>query len=92
MNTHHLPAPYTLSPPSGWETVGASIWSGQTMVAQCGRQGTEEQKNNAAFIVRACNSHEALIALAEKVAALYEDTDAPIGEQARAALKLAGAA
>lgn len=50
---------------------------------------TPETEANSAFILRACNSYEALVALAKYVAAGHENTDAPMGEMARAALKLA---
>lgn len=58
------------------------------LASTCAADTLEHQKANAAFIVRAVNSHEALVALAKEVAAQWEGTDAPIGKQAVAALKL----
>lgn len=48
-------------------------------------------KSTAAFIVRACNAHEALVAVATKISEFYAGTDAPIGTLASEALKYASA-
>lgn len=102
--SEHTPTPWTAEQqksragePLGWiinHANGRIGWSSYaTAVPNEGEAVPYEIGGaNAAFIVRACNSHEALVALAKQVALTYADTDAPWGEQARAALKLAGAA
>lgn len=52
---------------------------------QAQREHIEEQ---AHAIVLAVNSHAALVSLAERVAAHFEGTDAPLGIEARATLEL----
>ena len=44
-----------------------------------------EAEATAAYIVRACNAYPALLQLAERVAEHFADTNAPLGEMARAA-------
>lgn len=45
-----------------------------------------DRREDAAHIVRCVNAHEMLLGLALDVANQYEDTDAPLGEQARGVL------
>ena len=89
---NHTPTPWGTKSRSGWDTGNAAVWSGPTLVAQCGRQGTPEQLANAAFIVRACNAHEALVEALERLMR-YESEDRPelwdSYLQATSALKLA---
>jgi hypothetical protein len=65
----------------------ASIIGGKRVVATCGRD------EDAAFIVRACNAHRALVAAAHKALAECVDLLAtPAGNALEAALSVAGAA
>ena len=48
--------------------------------------GSTLTAEDAALIVAAVNLHADFVALAEKVAAHFEDTDAPLGQEARALL------
>jgi hypothetical protein len=99
MTTQHTPTPWKTETPKGWEQKGlTAIWSDGVMVATCGRQGTQEQQDNAAFIVRACNSHDALVAALEIAVERLESVQAISGQhydfvaaltRARIALKLA---
>lgn len=88
-NMNHTPTPWGTKSRSGWDTGNAAVWSGPTLVAQCGRQGTPEQLANAAFIVRACNAHDVLVELAEKVIGHFAGTGAPLEDFSRMALRLA---
>src|SRR5574337_1929792 len=53
------------------------------------RQTKDEASANAQFIVRACNAHDILVELAERVIVHFAGTDAPLADFARMALKLA---
>src|SRR5574337_1894136 len=53
------------------------------------RTTKEEAIANADFIVRACNAHDILVELAERVIVHFTGTDAPLTDFARKALKLA---
>ena len=56
---------------------------GRFQIAEC------LEAEDAAFIVRACNAYGVLLALAERVAAHFDGTDAPLGEAARATIRKA---
>jgi hypothetical protein len=58
------------------------------LLFQVKREGGE---HIAAFIVRSCNSHNALMDVAERVAQHFAGTDAPLGEFARQAIAHANA-
>lgn len=68
--TQHTPTPWKYGP-------GLIIWNGDGfLVAQvAGQPGMPEAEADAAFIVRACNSHEALVRLAEMVEDRFKDSD-----------------
>ncbi|MBU6232602.1 hypothetical protein KGP36_08315 [Patescibacteria group bacterium] len=59
------------------------------VIAHCGSAKIPANHRHAAFIVRACNAHEALVAVATKISEFYAGTDAPIGILASEALKIA---
>jgi hypothetical protein len=61
--TTHTPTPFHANPDNPLE-----VWSeSNTLVAECDpyESSDAEAKVNAAFIVRACNSHAALVAACE---------------------------
>jgi hypothetical protein len=64
MNAQHTPTPWTVM--ADGRHIVRNTKDGTTIVADCGEPSRhfvkEPEKGNAAFIVRACNSHEALVA------------------------------
>lgn len=57
--------------------------------ARAATETWEQTEVNANFIVRACNAHDILVELAERVIVHFAGTDAPLADFARMALKLA---
>jgi hypothetical protein len=87
MNDKHTPTP--------WYDKGCDIQAAKGIIAFCHSgnvgQSLEEARVNAAFIVKACNSHAALVAFARATAQTFAE-DTIIGAEARAALAAAGEA
>lgn len=100
--SEHTPTPWYSSPATGieGETLFLYIHQGKggeftyTLASTCSADTLGLQKANAAFIVRACKSHEALVEALEAIVKADESgsLDDVLFENARAALKLAGAA
>tara|TARA_R110000868_G_scaffold23596_3_gene94767 strand:- start:192 stop:503 length:312 start_codon:yes stop_codon:yes gene_type:complete len=70
MTQTHTPTPWIVSPPLGEgaiqiQSTGLNAY-GNWIVAEVPDR-TEEDKANAAFIVRACNAHEELVAALEEL-------------------------
>lgn len=72
----HTPTPYELSGSASWPRcpgVPRSVWTGgsdmrkQKRICIITRRGAEESNANAEFIVRACNSHDALVAACKRL-------------------------
>ena len=61
------------------------------IVADCGRGFRDDNCDNAAFIVRACNAHDALVEALEACVCHFDGYrhQAPVMDKARAALELA---
>jgi len=75
MNTKHTPGPWIVRTSGEVGTADEMLASVYPIEAT----RTEERRANAAFIVRACNSHDDLLAALEKIAA----GDGYYGAQAR---------
>lgn len=62
MTAAHTPTPWAVR-----ETIGGKRWiySGETRVAKAA--SGKRKAENEAFIVRACNSHDALVAALERI-------------------------
>lgn len=68
METKHTPTP--------WSTSGTKVVDGKIVVAQCkfaGVMSHMQAAHNAAFIVRACNAHEELVAALKEARATIHD-------------------
>lgn len=93
---NHTPTPWEVGMSrNGLPSVDASTESPCTLEI-CMVWGTEkdmivndECEANAAFIVRACNAHDVLVELAEKVIGHFAGTGAPLEDFSRMALRLA---
>lgn len=112
MNTTHTPTPWTSGFGSTREGSYADIYTlpsaairaqgvRSVAIAKChvhaDKSDLESQIANAAFIVRACNAHDDLVALAQRIEKLSSSplqrdyVPAEIQQMARAALAKAGA-
>jgi len=69
MNAKHTPTPWTVS--------GNGIHKGIQCVATTHMEPKEQRDADAAFIVRACNVHDELLAIADKLVRAWPRRDEP---------------
>ena len=64
-NMNHTPTPYTIEADTDPITITGR--EGMEVIADCGSSKIPSNQRNAAFIVRACNAHDELVATLERV-------------------------
>ena len=84
---NHTPTPYKIEVDTDPITILGR--DGMEVIAHCGSSKIPSNHRKAAFIVRACNAHDSLVELSERVIVHFAGTDAPLADFARSALKLA---
>ena len=101
MNARHTPTPYTVDDsPRRTRIRIVNVAGTPVATIDCASANTREAKETAAFIVKACNAHDELVATLSRLVAEsthhdgaeYEDGEWLALDAARAALAKAGAA
>jgi hypothetical protein len=93
----HTPTPWAVELVAGSYKRPAFVRAGEKIVASCGgdqlkpdQPSIAEARENAEFIAKACNSHDALVDVAEEVlASATVETPEKLLAMARAALEAA---
>ena len=85
---NHTPTPYTIEADTDPITI---IGKDEEVVAHCGSNEIPSNQRDAAFIVRACNAHDALVTALESLMRCSDDSSERWDSyrQAESALKLA---